>query len=142
MNVCVTMSYHFAANGIIKHLNWLYQVVSNLNTLKDKFQTIDNMLCLNVIMLDQMIDSTKIKLLKPKFPFCFMIRRIIFYGIVIFDIYLPTAPSPTTTHFIACILMLQKFAIYSLSCLLLSPVFLNRLQKLYRLACIVYHTHT
>ena len=52
MNVCVTMSYHFAANGIIKRLNWLYQVVINLNTLKDKFQTIDNMLCLNGIMLD------------------------------------------------------------------------------------------
>ena len=52
MNVCVTMSYHFVANGITKHLNWLYQVAINLNTLRDKFQTIDNMLCLNVIMLD------------------------------------------------------------------------------------------
>ena len=46
------MSYHFVANGITKHLNWLYQVAINLNTWRDKFQTIDNMLCLNVIMLD------------------------------------------------------------------------------------------
>ena len=51
MNVCNNV-LSLAANDIIKRLNWLYQVAMNLNKLRDKFQTIDNMLCLNVIMQD------------------------------------------------------------------------------------------